>query len=88
MITPINLHVDNKGAIYLAENEYACQRTKHIDVKYHFMRQHVETGLVKLNLVASADNMADIFTKNVDAKTFQRHICKFMELCEWKAVSK
>ena len=51
MYLPMDVMIDNEGAMFLAKNEQASQRTKHIDVKYHYIRQHVEEGTVKLNLI-------------------------------------
>ena len=60
---PIALNVDNQGAIALAKNPVHHQRSKHIDIKYHFIRLEVESGTVVLKYVPSEDNVADIFTK-------------------------
>ena len=76
---PMNVNMDNKGAMFLANNEQASQRTKHIDIKYHYIRQHVEEGTVKINLVKSEDNTSDVFTKNLGYKLFWEHILKFMD---------
>ncbi len=59
------LHVDNKSAIALAKNPIHHQRTKHIDIKYHFIRSQVEGMIVNLLYVPSDENIADIFTKPV-----------------------
>ena len=57
------LHVDNKGAIELAKNPVYHQRSKHIDIRYHFIREQVERNIVDLIYVPSDENIADIFTK-------------------------
>ena len=59
----VTLFVDNQGAIALAENPVHHQRSKHIDVRYHFIRSEVEAGIVKLMYVSSESNIADLFTK-------------------------
>merc|ERR1712212_1155612 len=61
----VHLHVDNKGAIALAKNPVHHQRSKHIDIRYHFIRSEVEKKIVNLVYVPSNDNIADIFTKPV-----------------------
>ena len=76
---PMDINMDNKGAMFLAKNEQASQRTKHIDVKYHYIRQHVEEGIVKINLVKSEDNTSDVFTKNLGYKLYWEHVLKFMD---------
>ena len=65
MNLPILVNVDNVGAIYLASNATTSQRTRHIDVHYHFMRNYMEEGTVKIIFVQSEDNDADVSTKNV-----------------------
>ena len=57
------LHVDNQGAIALARNPVGHQRSKHIDIKYHFVRLEIQRGCIQLEYVQSEHNIADIFTK-------------------------
>ena len=68
---------DNQGAIFLAENLQVSQRTKHIDIKFHFIREFISTDHTiqqgKLFKIDSKNNTADIGTKNVDVKTFEKH---------------
>ena len=59
----IKLNVDNNGAICLAKNPVQHQRSKHIDIRYHFIRNFVQEGTVVLNHVESSLNYADVFTK-------------------------
>ena len=59
------LNVDNQGAINLARNPMYHKRSKHIDVKYHFIRSEVSRGTVKLVYIPTNENVADIFTKPV-----------------------
>ena len=77
---PIIVRVDNVGAIYIANNYTTSQRTKHIDVRTHFVREFIEDGIIKIIFIKSEDNDADIFTKNTAEELFQRHINKFMEV--------
>ena len=56
------LHCDNLGAIYIAEGANAT-KIKHIEVKWFWLREKVEAGLLSLSYVESALNIADIFTK-------------------------
>jgi hypothetical protein len=75
---PIVVRVDNVGAIYLANNQTTSQRTKHVDVRYHFVREYIEDGTVEIIFVKSKDNDADIFTKNLDGEAFWRHADKLL----------
>ena len=52
------------GAIYLANNYTTSQRTKHIDIRAHFLREYIEDGTLKVIFIRSEDNDADILTKN------------------------
>ena len=71
--TPIIVRVDNVGAIFIAENVAVSQRTKHIDVKYRFVQEFVMDGFLRIIFVRTADNHADIFTKNVSGDLHDKH---------------
>ncbi|KAH9105565.1 hypothetical protein LEN26_014717 [Aphanomyces euteiches] len=62
---------DNQPAIAVASNPVHHARTKHIDVRYHFIRERIQLGDVKLEYVSSKDNVADIFTKPLPRLDFQ-----------------
>jgi hypothetical protein len=70
---PIEINVDNVGAIYLAKNASATTRTKHIDIQYHFIREHIDNGNISIKFVRSEDNTADIMTKNLSGELFHKH---------------
>ena len=72
------MYVDNTGAILLAKNETLGQRTKHIQTRYHFTREYVQDGILKIVYISSKNKDADIFTKNTEEKSFWRHTKKFM----------
>ena len=67
----MELNIDNQGAIFTAENNNVDRRMKHIDIKYHFCRQHVEEGRVVLLYVPTNEQQADILTKNLTHVKFQ-----------------
>ena len=56
---PITVYVDNVGAIYIANNAVS-RRTKHIDIRYHVIREYIDDGIVKIVVVTSENNVADI----------------------------
>ena len=62
---PLILHCDNQGAIATAKAEQSHQRSKHIDIKYHSIREHIDRNLISLTYVPSKENLADIFTKSL-----------------------
>jgi hypothetical protein len=72
LVRPVALNIDNKGAGHIAENNVNNKLTKHIDVRYHFVREHIESGLVELFYVPTAFNIADIFTKALGADVFEK----------------
>jgi hypothetical protein len=71
--------MDNTGAIYLANNYTTGQRTKHIDIRDHYLRELVSRGIIKIIFVKSEENDADIYTKNLSEELFERHTEKYMD---------
>ena len=80
---PIIIKCDNVGAIYLANNHTTGQRTKHIDIRTHFVRQYIEDGIIKIVFVKSEENDADIYTKNTTEELFKIHFTKNVEEMEF-----
>ena len=70
--SPTIIQVDNKSAIELVKNPMNHERSKHIDVRFHFIREHVKEGSVELRHVASKNQAADIFTKPLSKEVFDR----------------
>ena len=60
---PTVLYVDNQGAIKLARNAEFHKRTKHIDVKYHFLREKQESEELSVQFISTDLQKADMFTK-------------------------
>ena len=54
---------DNQGAIKIACNDVVNERSKHIEARYHFLRDHVKKGTVKMPYVETAKMVADVMTK-------------------------
>jgi hypothetical protein len=63
------IHIDNQGAKAIAENPINKQRSKHIDIKYHFTREKISNGTVKLQYIHTGQNAADCLTKAVTKQT-------------------
>lgn len=61
------LYIDNQSAIKLINNKMTNDRSKHIDVKYHFIRELVENGQIIPEFVGTRDQLADIFTKPLNS---------------------
>jgi hypothetical protein len=70
---PLRLFADNAGAIALSEEAANHTRTKHIDLRYHFIRAHIESGTFKPEWLSTHKNVADIFTKCLPRPQFCRH---------------
>ncbi|WVZ58723.1 LOW QUALITY PROTEIN: hypothetical protein U9M48_008963 [Paspalum notatum var. saurae] len=66
----IPLLVDSTSAISVAKNSVLHSRTKHIDVRFHFLRDHYEKGVIDLVHVTSEYQLADIFTKPIEFGAF------------------
>ena len=65
------IHCDNQGAIALGKNPVQHQRSKHIDIKYHFIRNEIQKGIVNLLYVPTDQNWADMFTKPITRPKLQ-----------------
>ncbi|GJX88412.1 retrovirus-related pol polyprotein from transposon TNT 1-94 [Tanacetum coccineum] len=66
----VSIMCDNKGAIDLSKNPVQHSRTKHIEIRHHFLRDNVQKGNISIEKVASEDNIADIFTKPLKREVF------------------
>uniref|UniRef100_H3GB36 Reverse transcriptase Ty1/copia-type domain-containing protein n=2 Tax=Phytophthora ramorum TaxID=164328 RepID=H3GB36_PHYRM len=66
----VKIYEDNQGSIALAKNPQFHKRTKHIDIRYHFVREKVEDGQVVLQYVSTTDMLADMMTKAIPATQF------------------
>jgi hypothetical protein len=66
----VELKVDNKSALALAKNPVFHERSKHIRIKYHFIRDRLEDGSIKASHIATTDQLADILTKSLGKSKF------------------
>ena len=75
---PINIYGDNQGAIALVKNPIIHNRSKHIDVRFHFIREKYITKLVDVIYVPTNQNVADVMTKPfTKSKLLQFHSMLF-----------
>jgi hypothetical protein len=66
----VPLLCDNESAIKIAYNPYEHSRTKHIDIRHHFLRDHVIKEDIVISHVRTNEQLADIFTKPLDERRF------------------
>jgi hypothetical protein len=84
-VKPTLIYGDNQGSLALAENPEFHQRTKHVDIQYHYIRQQVEEGNVQLAYKKTADMVADGMTKPLNGP---KHaiFTKMLGLEEWNSI--
>lgn len=70
---PIEMLCDNTGAIAIAREPMVTNKTRHIQRKFHFIRQELELGNVFMNKVHTDENLADPFTKSLPQNKFEIH---------------
>jgi hypothetical protein len=68
----VHLLCDNESAIRMADNPVEHSRTKHIDIRYHFLRDHRQRGDIEIAYVNNHNQLVNIFTKPLDEKTFSK----------------
>ncbi|GJV23109.1 hypothetical protein Tco_1375804 [Tanacetum coccineum] len=76
----VPIFCDNTSAIAISNNLVLHLRTKHIDIRYHFIRDHVLKGDIELHFIPTQYQLADIFTKPLDDLTFKRLIVELVML--------
>jgi hypothetical protein len=67
------IYEDNLGAIYLVKNQQVSARTKHIDVRHHYLRDLQDEKRLEVRFKRSEDNSADIMTKNTPKELHEKH---------------
>lgn len=67
--TPVSVKIDSQAAMFIAKNQTTSERSKHIDIRHHFLRDYIEQNVICLEHVASVNNVADLLTKNISKKT-------------------
>lgn len=70
----ISLRSDNTSAINISKNPIMHSRTKHIDIRHHFLRDHVLKGDIEFSFIDTQSQLADIYTKPLPRDTFYKII--------------
>ncbi|KAJ9539089.1 hypothetical protein OSB04_031822 [Centaurea solstitialis] len=88
----IPIYCDSKSAIAISANPVQHSKTKHIDIRYHFLKDNVEKENIELYFVNTEYQLADLFTKALDEKRFKFLISRldmadyvFLTLSHWKS---
>ena len=75
---PVEVRVDNVGAIFMSKNVTTTSRTKHVDIRSKYVREYAEDGIIKIVFVKSEDNDSDIMTKNCQSDLHSKHSMKLI----------
>ena len=75
---PVQVKVDNIGAIFMTGNSTSSSRTRHIDTRHFYVKDLQNDGLIKVDFVRSEDNVSDIETKNVTGEVHEKHEDKYL----------
>ena len=69
------MHCDNQAALAIIANPVCSSRTKHVELRYHLVRDYVTRNLMKFQwYIPTEDNISDIFTKPLEKTVFQKHL--------------
>jgi hypothetical protein len=75
----VSVFIDNQAAQAMAANPVNHERTKHIDVAYHFVREVIQAGVIKLFYINTKNNISDLLTKSTKRVDFQRLVSQLVK---------
>jgi hypothetical protein len=65
---------------FMVQNASSDVRMRHIDTRYHYVREYSEEGIINIEFVKSIENDSDFLTKNVSQEIYEKHVTKFLEV--------
>ena len=71
---PITLYCDNSGVVAQSKEPRCHKKHKHIEIKYHLIRDIIERGDTVVTKIESEENLADQFTKTLPVRVFEKHV--------------
>ena len=77
---PVGIVEDNHGALKMASNRHSSKRTRHVAIKHYLIRDAVDEGKVRVTYVKTEDQHADVLTKPLDRRMFQKHVNALMNV--------
>ena len=84
---PITIHCDNQSYVKLYDNPVFHDKSKHIEIKYHYIRDMVQRKTIHVQYLSTHENITDIFTKPLDMTKF-KYFCKRLGLVENASLAK
>ena len=76
-LKPIPICSDNQGSIFIASNPITEKRSKHIGIRYHYIREVIRRKIVEVYFIEGEENPADLLTKNLGVVKFQKFRAMF-----------
>ena len=73
---PLKLYCDNKSAIAIAHNPVLHDRTKHVEIDKHFIKEKLENGQICMPYLPTSEQIADCLTKGLPKNQFEKLVCK------------
>ena len=68
---PTQVYCDNKAAISIAHNPVLHDRTKHVEVDKHFIKEKIENGTICMSYLPTSEQVADVLTKGLPKRQFE-----------------
>ena len=75
---PARVYCDNKATISIAHNPVLHDRTKHVEVDKHFIKEKIDNGVICMPYIPTVDQVADILTKGLHKTQFEKLVSKLV----------